>query len=174
MSKKKKKKKEDYEYSGRQGARKQYIRNCGHRRFQQLLNETRALIVEKLGDAKQFAEQLVELLADRPEAADASYNLDLKNKEQDLQRVKSDVGILNDFFKLLKSTWSDALDRIIGWLDWAPKIANNVDPRRYTRDIGVITLEKDKFVKNFKGNFVYLGTLFFCLSSFSYLRLMET
>ena len=164
----------DYEYSGRQGARKQYIRNCGRRRFEQLLNETRALLAEKLGDAKQFAEQLAELLADRPEEEDASYNLDLKNKEQDLQRAESDVGILDDFLKLLKSTWSDALNRIIAWLDWAPKIANNVDPCRYTRDIGVMTLEKDKFVKNFKGNFVYLGAFFFCLSSFSYLRLMGT
>jgi len=91
-----------------------------------------------------------------------------------LQKAESDVGILGDFLKLLKSTWSDALDRIIAWLDWAPKIANNVDTRRYTRDIGVMTLEKDKFVKNFKGNFVYLGALFFSLSSFSYLRPMKT
>jgi len=100
--------------------------------------------------------------------------LDLKRKEQDLQWAESDVGILDDFLKLLKSTWSDPLDRIIAWLDWAPKIANNVDPCRYTRDIAVMTLEKDKFVKNFKGNFVYLGAFFFCLSSFSYLGLMET
>ncbi|GJJ13251.1 hypothetical protein Clacol_007502 [Clathrus columnatus] len=155
-----KKTNEDYEYSGRQGARKQYIRSCGHRRFEQLLNETRALLAEKLGDTKQFAEQLEELLADRPEVEDASYNLDLKNKEQDLQRAELDVGILDDFLKLLKSTWSDPLDRIIAWLDWAPKIASNVDPRCYTRDIGVMTLEQDKFVKNFKGNFVYLAGKF--------------
>ncbi|KAI0043598.1 hypothetical protein FA95DRAFT_1498344 [Auriscalpium vulgare] len=151
---------EDYEYSGRQGARKQYIRNCGHRRFEQLLNETRALLAEKLGDAKQFAEQLAELLADRPEAEDASYDLDLKHKGQELERAESDVGILDDFLMLLESTWSDAFDRIIAWLDWAPKIANNVNPRGYTRDIGVMTLEKDKFVKNFKGNFVYLAGKF--------------
>ena len=168
-----KKTNEDYEYSGRQGARKQYIRNCGHRRFEQLLNETRALLAVKLDDANHFAKQLVELLADRPEEEDASYNLDLKNKEQDLQRAESDVGILNDFLKLLKSTWSDALDRIIAWVDWAPKIANDLDPRRYTRDISAVTLEKDKFVKNFKGNFVYLGAFSFYLSFF-HLRLTKT
>ena len=161
-----KKTSEDYEFIGRQGARKKYIRNCGHRRFERLLHETSALLAEKLADATQFAEQLAELLADRPEVEDASYDLDLKNKEQDLQRAESDVGILDDFIKLLKSTWSDSLDRTIAWLDWAPKIANNVHPRRYTRDIGVMTLEKDKFIKNFKGNFVYLGgSLFFILSS---------
>ena len=36
--------KEDYEYSGRQGAPKKYIHNCGHRRFEQVLNETPALL----------------------------------------------------------------------------------------------------------------------------------
>ncbi|KAF8875882.1 hypothetical protein CPB84DRAFT_1752574 [Gymnopilus junonius] len=138
-----KKTNEDYEYIGLRGARKQYIRNCGHRRFQQLLDETRALLAEKLGDAKECAEQLAELLGNRPEEEDASYNLDLKYKEQDMQRAVSDV--------LLKSSWSDSLDRIVAWLDWAPKIANDVDPRGYTRDIGVMTLEKNKFVNNFKG-----------------------
>jgi len=168
-----KKTNEDYEYSGRQGARKRYIRNCGHRRFEQLLNETRALLAEKLGDAKQFAEQLAELLAERPEEEDAEYEKDLKDKEQDLKKAESHVGILDDFLKLLKSTWSDSLDRIIAWVDWAPKIANNLDPRRYTRDISAMTLEKDEFVKNFKGNFVYLGAFFFYLS-FSHLRLTKT
>jgi hypothetical protein len=151
------------------GARKQYIQNCGYRRFQQLLNETRALLlVEKLGDAKQFAEQLAELLAERPEEEEEDYEKDLKDKadkEQDLKKAESAVGVLDDFLKLLKSTWSDDdLNRIIAWLDWAPEIANDVDPRRYTRDIGVMTLEEDKFVKNFKGNFVYLGAFFFYLS----------
>lgn len=164
-------KKTDKDYEYHQGARKQYIRNCSGRRFEQLLNETRALLAEKLGDAKQFAEQLEELLTDLPEEEDTSYNLDLQNKEQDLQRAASDVGILDDFFRLLKSNWSDPIDRIIAWLDWAPKIANDVGPGRYTRDIGVMTLEQDKFAKNFKGNFVYLGTFFFYpllfISSFS-------
>ncbi|CAZ79969.1 unnamed protein product [Tuber melanosporum] len=155
-----KKTNEDYKYSGRQGERKQYIRNCGHRRFERLLNEARALLAEKLGDAKLFAEQLAELVADPPEEEDADYNRDLKDKEQQLQKAESDVGILDDFLKLLKSTWSDAFDRIIAWIDWAPKIANDADPRRYSRDIGVMTLERDKFVKNFKGNVVYLAGKF--------------
>ncbi|KAG8896400.1 hypothetical protein FRC00_006010, partial [Tulasnella sp. 408] len=155
-----KKTNEDYKYRGRQGERKQYIRNCGHRRFERLLNEARALLAEKLGDAKLFAEELAELVADPPEEEDVDYNRDLKDKERQLKKVESDVGILGDFFKLLKSTWSDALDRIIAWVDWAPKIANDADPRRYTRDIGVMTLERDKFVKNFKGNVVYLAGKF--------------
>ncbi|EIM92559.1 uncharacterized protein STEHIDRAFT_47682 [Stereum hirsutum FP-91666 SS1] len=155
-----KKTNEDYKYSGHQGERKQYIRNCGYRRFEKLLNEARALLAEKLDDAKLFAEQLAELVAKRPEEEDAEYNRDLKDKEQQLQKAESDVGVLDEFLKLLKSTWSDALDRIIAWVDWAPKIANDADSRRYTRDIGVMTLERDKFVQNFKGNVVYLAGKF--------------
>ena len=56
----------DYQHSGRQGAPKQQIRNCGRRRFEQVVNETRALLAKKLGDTKQFAEQLEELLANPP------------------------------------------------------------------------------------------------------------
>lgn len=163
-----KKTNEDYKYSGHQGERKQYIRNCGHRRFEKLLNEARALLAEKLDDAKLFAEQLAELVANQLEEEDAEYNRDLKDKEQQLQKAESDVGVLDEFFKLLKFTWSDALDRIIAWVDWAPKIANDADSRRYTRDIGVMTLERDKFVKNFKGNVVYLGAYSF-LSLFCFL-----
>lgn len=75
-----------------------------------------------------------------------------------------DVGLLDNFLKLLNSTWNDDYKRIFGYLDWAPKIANDLDTRRHTRDIGIIALDEDKFLKNFQGNFVYLGAFFFCLS----------
>lgn len=41
----------------RLGAPQQFMRNCGSRRFQQIVNETRAFISTKLGNAKLFAEQ---------------------------------------------------------------------------------------------------------------------
>ena len=157
----------DYQHSGRQGAPKQHIRNCGRRRFEQVVNETRALLAKKLGDTKQFAEQLEELLANPPsedEDEAPEHQLDVERKQDDLRRAEVDVGLLDDFLKLLNSTWSDAYQRFVGYLDWAPKIANDLDSRRHTRDMGIIALDEDKFLKNFKGNFVYLGALFFCLS----------
>jgi hypothetical protein len=81
---------------------------------------------------------------------------------------------LNDFLKLLNSTWSDAHQRILGWLDWAPKIANDLDDRRYTRDLGVFVLDEAKFQKNFKGNYVYLGAFCFSFISLPDFRLMGT
>ncbi|KAJ2914835.1 hypothetical protein MD484_g5580, partial [Candolleomyces efflorescens] len=156
--------KKDYEYGGRHGSPKKYVRNCSHRRFAKVLNETRALLAERLGDAKQFADQLVELLANPDEEDVAQYQEDLQRKESDLKKAKLDVGILEDFLKLLRTTWSDPINRIVGWVDWAPEVSKNVDSRRYTRDISVITLERNKFIKNFKGNLVYLGAFSFYLS----------
>lgn len=107
----------------------------------------------------------------KPESDDddevVADKLAAKRNKDDLDRVKDDVGILDDFLKLLNSTWSDAYQRILGSLDWAPKIANDLDDRRYTRDLGVFVLGEAKFQKNFKGNYVYLGA--FCFSFISLL-----
>lgn len=54
------------------------------------------------------------------------------------------------------------------YLDWAPRIANDADSGGYTRDISVIALQDDKFGKNFKGNFVYLGMFLLSYISFSF------
>ena len=124
------------------------------------------LLAERSGDAKQFAEQLAELVGN-PDKEDAvGYQEDLEKMDSDLKRAKSDTGILDDFLKLLKSTWSDDINRIIGWVNWAPKITSTVDTRHNTRDIGVITLDEDKFIKNFKGDFIYLGPFSSYLSCF--------
>lgn len=151
----------DFEYSGRSGAPQQFMRNCSGRRFQQIINETRALIATKLSDAKAFAEQLAVMVAkpvSEDEEAAAADEEEKERKQQDLQRAEKDVVKLGDFLQLLTSTWSDAYQRIIGYLDWAPKIANDLDDRRYTRDLGVIALDENKFKKSFQGNSVYLGT----------------
>lgn len=152
---------QDYEYKGRSGAPQQFMRNCGSRRFQQIVNETRAFIATRLGDAKLFAEQLAEMLG-KPKSEDEEEaevdEEDKERKQQDLQRAEKDVVKLGDFLQLLTSTWSDAYQRIIGYLDWAPKIANDLDNRRYTRDLGVIALDENKFKESFQGNSVYLGT----------------
>lgn len=152
---------QDYEYSGRTGTPQQFMRNCGSRRFQQIINETRAFIATKLGDAKFFAEQLAKMSA-KPKSEDEEDRVadeeDKERKRQDLQRAEKDVVKLGNFLQFLTSTWSDAYQRIIGYLDWAPKIANDLDNRRYTRDLGVIALDENKFKECFQGNSVYLGT----------------
>ncbi|RDX44158.1 hypothetical protein OH76DRAFT_1559897 [Lentinus brumalis] len=51
----------------------------------------------------------------------------------------------------------DITRRSIGWVDWAPKIAIDVDSSGYSRDIGTFELDPSKFSANFKGNVVDLG-----------------
>lgn len=150
----------DHEY-GRPGSPRRFMRNCGSRRFQQILNETRALIATKLGDAQLLTSQLAKMEA-KPKSEDVAQAANdeehLERTQQDLERAVKDVVELGDFLQLLTSTWSDAYQRIIGYLDWAPKIAHDLDGRCYTRDLGVIALDENKFKESFKGNVVYLGT----------------
>ncbi|TRM56273.1 hypothetical protein BD626DRAFT_466674 [Schizophyllum amplum] len=152
--------KQDYEYSGRTGAPKQFIRNCGSRRFQQIVNEARALIANKLEDVKFFAEELAQMSAKlklEDQALTVDEEEDLRRKREDLQRAKKDIVQLDEFLRLLNSTWSDDYQRIIGFLDWAPRVANDLDHRCYTRDLAVIALDEDKFKDNFRGNSIYLA-----------------
>ncbi|KAF7974286.1 hypothetical protein HWV62_12422 [Athelia sp. TMB] len=137
---------QDYEHSGRAGAPQQFMRNCGSRRFQQIVNETplRRAARRNGGEAED---------EDEAEADEE----DKERKQQDLQRAEKDVVKLGDFFQRLTSTWSDAYQRIIGYLDWAPKIASDLDGRRYTRDLAVIALDESKFKESFQGNLVYLA-----------------
>lgn len=157
----------DYEL-GRSGAAKAYIRVCSSRRFQAMVNETQALISKKVSAAKRLTEKIAKLEA-KPTAEDADQAEDdafaLKRKKPELERVKEDNVRLERFLKDINANWSDALQRTIGWVDWAPKIRKDVDSRAYTLDIGTFELEKSKWKKEFKGNFVYLGA-FFGLSLF--------
>ena len=152
----------DYEL-GRSGAAKAYIRVCGSRRFQAMVNETRALIAKKVSAAKRLAEEIAALEA-KPTAEDVDQVEDdasaLKRKKRGLEDVNEDNVKLERFLKDLNTNWSDALQRTIGWVDWAPKIRNDVDSRAYTLDISTFELEKSKWKKEFKGNFVYLGAFF--------------
>ncbi|KAI0338824.1 hypothetical protein BDW22DRAFT_1409426 [Trametopsis cervina] len=122
-----------YDY-GRPGAPQQFADNCGCHRFQQVVDEARALIATKLGDTWLFAEQLADM-ATKPKSED------------------EEEAIANKEYK----EWNDAYQRIIGYLDCAPKIAQDLDTRRYTRHLGVIALHHTKFKDGFQGSSVYLA-----------------
>lgn len=54
--------------------------------------------------------------------------------------------------------WSKTKDRAIGFVCWAPSIGVGAAPHRYTRDLCVIELYKDKF-KHMIGNVLSLGAV---------------
>lgn len=103
------------------GARKQWIRNCGLGRFEKLQEEMHAFIAKKVSQATCLAEQL--------EGSSVTSGMAKARRETEL---KKDIGTLEDFLKLLNSTWSETVKYAIGWLEWTPKIRNDVDDRRYT------------------------------------------
>ncbi|KAF8884562.1 hypothetical protein CPB84DRAFT_1816945 [Gymnopilus junonius] len=80
----------------------------------------------------------------------------LAEHEADLTRTRTKIDSLKTFYVGIKQRWSKAKDRVIGFVCWAPPVGAGVAPHRYTRDLCVIELYKEKF-KNMKGNVLSLG-----------------
>ncbi len=153
----------DYELR-RNSAVRSYVRVCGARRFQDMVNETRNLISDNVNVVTSLIE-VIEILEAKAVAGEADqvdeYAYSLKWNRHKLEKAKVDNIMLERFFKDINANWSDALQRTIGWVDWAPRIRKDVDSRAYTLDIATVELEKSKWKKEFKGNFVYLGAVYF-------------
>ena len=153
----------DYQFMGA-GAPRQYVRVCGMRRFERLVNETRALAAKTDFEAVRLTEEIVRLEAEpksnNPEQADEDAEA-LRAIKDLLKKASDDNVKLQAFYKESIVQWDDIARRNIGFVDWAPKISANVDERRYTRDLATFELDPRKFKDTFQGNVVDLGT--FCL-----------
>jgi hypothetical protein len=86
----------------------------------------------------------------------------LLENEAELAKTRSKIANLKEFFVDIKKRWGKIKDRVIGFVAWAPSIGVGVAPHRYTRDLCVIELHKDKF-KNMIGNVLSLGAVLVCL-----------
>ncbi|KIO23305.1 hypothetical protein M407DRAFT_214897 [Tulasnella calospora MUT 4182] len=85
---------------------------------------------------------------------ESQIKLDENTAELAKTRIKIDN--LKRFFVEIKKRWSKPKDRVIGFVRWAPPIGVGVAPHRYTRDLCVIELYKDKF-RHMIGNVLSLG-----------------
>ncbi len=90
----------------------------------------------------------------------------LEENEAELVRMRIKIDKLKKFFVEIKTKWSKLKDRVIGFVVWAPSIGVGAAPHRYTRDLCVIELYKDKF-KHMVGNVLSLGTVLVCLLEFT-------
>lgn len=89
----------------------------------------------------------------------------LAELEADVAKLSAKTAVLQDFFVDIKRRFSKARDRVIGFVRWSPPIGTGVPPHRYTRDVCVIELYKEKF-KHLMGNVLSLGAmLFFSLNA---------
>jgi hypothetical protein len=82
----------------------------------------------------------------------------LDENEAELAKTRNRISSLKKFFVDIKERWSRPKDRVIGFVRWAPPIGAGVAPRRYTRDVCVIELYKDKFT-HMIGNVLSLGAV---------------
>ncbi|KAM5533614.1 hypothetical protein V8D89_012727 [Ganoderma adspersum] len=80
----------------------------------------------------------------------------LDENEAELAKTRTKIDILKNFFVDIRKRWSKPKDRVIGFVRWAPPIGAGVAPHRYTRDLCVIELYKEKF-KHMTGNVLSLG-----------------
>ena len=82
----------------------------------------------------------------------------LDENKAELAKTRTKIGNLKKFFVDVKKRWSRSNDRAIGFVRWAPPIGAGVAPHRYTCDLCVIKLYKEKF-KHMIGNVLSLGAV---------------
>ncbi|KAJ3822737.1 hypothetical protein F5880DRAFT_1483572, partial [Lentinula raphanica] len=75
-----------------------------------------------------------------------------------LARTHTKIEHLKNFYVKIRCWWHRPKDRVIGYIRWAPSIGVGGAPHRYTRDLCVVELYKDKF-KHMVGNVISLGTI---------------
>ena len=149
----------DYEFKGA-GAPPQHVCLAGFRRFQRRLDEIKGCIAGHGMNAEILARGIVRLKA-KPRSEDTEEaeedEMAMVAKQEKLDQVKKDIGVLENFYKDVIDQWSDVACRNIGHVDWAPKISIDVNGRNYTKDIGTFEVDAVRFKAQFKGNVVDLG-----------------
>jgi hypothetical protein len=82
----------------------------------------------------------------------------LTRYQRELASALTAIGKLKKFFQEISEHWSKPKDRVIGHVIWAPPISYVTSPHGHTVDVCVIKLDEERFLENFKGNVLDLGT----------------
>ena len=127
--------------------------------FANYLTSIQALIGTYI-DLVEPLERKINTLRTRVQDRINVQELQTKLDENEAELVKMGTRIVNlkKFFVDIKKRWSKSKDRVIGFVRWAPPIGAGVAPHRYTRDLCVIELYKEKF-KHMIGNVLSLGAV---------------
>jgi hypothetical protein len=142
-----------------ESAPKKEVLVMGASAFKNYLASIQALIGTHM-DSVESLEKKINTL--RTRVQDGGINVQesqqtkLDENEAELAKTRTKINSLKKFFVDIKERWSKPEDRVIGFVRWAPPIGAGVAPHRYTRDLCVIELYKDKF-KHMIGNVLSLG-----------------
>ncbi|KIO20961.1 hypothetical protein M407DRAFT_29405 [Tulasnella calospora MUT 4182] len=152
------------EYRFHESARKKEVLVMGEPAFKTYLVSIQDLIGTYI-DTVEYLEKKIKAFSKRVEdginvedsqAELADDEAELADDEAELAKMRTKLDGLKKFFADIKKRWSRPKDRVIGFVRWAPPIGVGVAPHRYTRDLCVIELYKDKF-KHMIGNVLSLG-----------------
>ncbi|KAI0320034.1 hypothetical protein OF83DRAFT_1169689 [Amylostereum chailletii] len=144
-------------YRYNESAPKKEIRVMRARAFKNYLASVQALIGMHINSVESLEKKIDTLrtrVRDRINVEESQTKLD--ENEAELAKTRTKIDNLKKFFVDIKKRWSKSKDRVIGFVRWAPPIGVGVAPYRYTRDLCVIELYKEKF-KHMVGNVLSLG-----------------
>lgn len=83
---------------------------------------------------------------------------DLDDHVVERDRLRRKIDALRAFFVDLNKRLGKLSQRIIGHIAWSPPLGVGVAPQKYTRDLCVVELYKQRFT-NLLGNVLSLGTV---------------
>ncbi|KAK7437159.1 hypothetical protein VKT23_018786 [Stygiomarasmius scandens] len=145
----------DYEFKG-PGAPRQYVRVGGLRRFQQGLDDIKALIGDHGILADLLTREIVQLEA--KENLDKENTRELQKTREKLHEQQEAIAELEAFYNEVKNQWGDAGLRNIGHVRYAKAISVDVEGGTlHTEDWGAFEVDKAKVKPEFEGTFVDLG-----------------
>jgi hypothetical protein len=82
---------------------------------------------------------------------------ELAETQCEMRNTRTAIEELKKFFVKVKKQWTKPKDRVIGYVVWAPPISVSAASHHYTNDVCVITLDAQKFLRNFRWNALDLG-----------------
>ncbi|CAE6430643.1 unnamed protein product [Rhizoctonia solani] len=144
-------------YSYMPAAPKKHVVLMGNNAFDELLSSVKDLSLI-LKDSVSSLEGSIKTQEAKVQGGSQQAVTELAIFQQQLDYANRTILELKTFFATLKKDWSDPKDRVIGHIVWSPPIAWKTPSHDYTQDVCVIKLDKDKFLPNFRGNALDLGT----------------
>ncbi|KAJ7194679.1 hypothetical protein GGX14DRAFT_678224 [Mycena pura] len=89
---------------------------------------------------------------------DPAAKKDLGKFRKLLEEATNAMDKLQKLYEQTKKDFGKPSQRVIGHVVWSPAITVGTAPRDFTKDICVVKLDKAKFLPNFRGNVIDLGT----------------
>ncbi|KAG2075077.1 hypothetical protein BDR04DRAFT_77602 [Suillus decipiens] len=83
---------------------------------------------------------------------------ELRQTQELLEGTNSAINELRELYEQTKKDFGKPSQRVIGHIVWSPAITVGTAPHGFTKDICIIELDKARFLPNFKGNVIDLGT----------------